>query len=339
MKNLIRTLILALCCTLCSCHEIEEYDNTIEGNFEQLWTLVDQHYCFFNEKNIDWDSIHTVYGERLASVKSATGLFSLCADMLDELRDGHVNLSSSFNTSYYRKWWSLYPQNYNERNVQENYLGFNYRSLGNVQYGILMQNVGYMHISSFSSGLGESNMDAIVNYLRLCSALIIDVRDNGGGNLDNIETIVRRFITERTLVGYIRHKTGTGHSDFSEPYAYYFDPADAGRQMWLSRRIVVLTNRSTFSAANNFVSVMKQLPNVTIVGATTGGGSGMPMSFELQSGWALRMSASPILDANGNATEFGIDPTEGCAVDITAEDEAAGRDTILDFALNMLGGD
>jgi C-terminal processing protease CtpA/Prc len=83
---------------------------------------------------------------------------------------------------------------------------------------------------------------------------------------------------------------------------------------------------------------MKQLPNVTIVGATTGGGSGMPISFELQCGWSVRMSAAPILDANGNATEFGIDPTEGCVVDIDPADEAAGRDTILDFAIALLQG-
>jgi hypothetical protein len=338
MKHIIYSLALIFCCTLTACHEIEEYDNDVEGNFEQLWNVVDQHYCFFNEKNIDWDSIHTVYHSRLEAVKSATMLFDLCSDMLAELKDGHVNLSSSFNTSYYRLWWSLYPQNYNSRIVQENYLGFNYRSLGYVQYGILMQNIGYMHISSFSSGLGEGNMDALLAYLRLCSALIIDVRDNGGGDLDNIETIVRRFITERTLVGYVKHKTGTGHSDFSEPYPYYFDPADAGRQVWLSRRIVVLTNRSTYSAANNFVSVMKQLPNVTIVGATTGGGSGMPMSFELPCGWSLRMSSAPILDANGNATEFGVEPTEGCAIDMDPVDEAAGRDTILDFAISILQG-
>jgi C-terminal processing protease CtpA/Prc len=106
--------------------------------------------------------------------------------------------------------------------------------------------------------------------------------------------------------------------------------------MWLVRPIIVLTNRSTFSAANNFVMVMKQLPNVTVVGATTGGGSGMPLSAELKCGWGVRMSAAPILDANKQTTEFGIEPTEGCAVDITADDEAAGRDTILDFALRLL---
>jgi C-terminal processing protease CtpA/Prc len=337
MKKLINILLAAISCvTLASCHNIEEYDNTTTGNFEQLWSLVDQHYCFFAEKNIDWDSIHDVYAERLTSVKSTASLFDLFSDMLAELKDGHVNLSSSFSTSYYREWWSLYPQNYNERVVLQNYLNFNYRSLGTVDYGFLMENIGYMHISSFSSGLGDSNMDAILSYFSTCRGLIIDVRDNGGGNLDNVETFVTHFIKQRTLAGYIMHKTGTGHSDFSEPYAYYYEPAAEGRQMWLVRPIIVLTNRSTYSAANNYVSVMKQLPQVKIVGATTGGGSGMPLTMELQCGWSVRMSAAPILDANKNTTEFGIEPTEGCAVNITDTDLAAGRDTILDFAISLL---
>ena len=46
--------------------------------------------------------------------------------MLDELKDGHVNLSSSFNTSYYRRWWSDYPQDFNFRTLQQYYLGFDY---------------------------------------------------------------------------------------------------------------------------------------------------------------------------------------------------------------------
>jgi C-terminal processing protease CtpA/Prc len=337
MKNILYNIALfVLCAFLTSCHDIEDYDNTVEGNFEQLWTAVDQHYCFFNEKNINWDSIHTVYAKRLESIQSTTGLFNLCSDMLDELRDGHVNLAASFNTSYYRDWWSLYPQNYNERNVLQNYLNFTYRTLGYVNYGYLMDDIGYMHISSFASGIGDGNMSSILNYFRICRGLIIDVRDNGGGNLDNVETYITHFLKQRTLAGYILHKTGTGHSDFSEPYAYYYDPAPEGSQMWLVRPIIVLTNRSTYSAANNFVSIMKQLPNVKIVGATTGGGSGMPLTLELKCGWTLRMSAAPILDANGNSTEFGIEPTQGCAVDISAEDEAAGRDSIIDFAINLI---
>lgn len=317
-----------------SCHEIESYDNDIDGNFDALWTLFDEHYCFFREKNVDWDSVREVYVVQARQCRTQRELFQVCADMINVLRDGHVNLSSWFETSYYRQWWSDYPQNFNERVVEENYLHFQYKSLGPAIYGILPQNIGYLRLSTFASGLGEGNLDAILNYFFLCDGLIIDVRDNGGGAMNNVETIVSRFITRKTLAGYIVHKTGPGHDDFSEPFAYYYSP-QPGRVLW-HKGVAVLTNRSTFSAANNFVSVMKSLDGVSVVGARTGGGSGMPMSYEIPAGWSVRMSASPVLDPAGNATEFGVDPTPGCEVDITADDTAAGRDPIIDRAVEIL---
>lgn len=51
-------IILAACC---GCHPIEEFDNDPEGNFETLWRTVDEHYCFFSEKEIDWNTIHDRY--------------------------------------------------------------------------------------------------------------------------------------------------------------------------------------------------------------------------------------------------------------------------------------
>ena len=327
--------ILAASLWLSACHEIEEYDNNPRGNFEQLWSILDEHYCFFEQKGVDWDEVHAKYAPRVSNKMTREELFRVCADMLDELRDGHTNLSAPFETSYYKKWWSDYPQNYDARLVEQYYFNFNYRTLGGITYGMLPQNVGYMYYSSFSYPVGDSAMDAVLAYCASADGLIIDVRDNGGGSLTNVESIVSRFISKRTLAGSICHKTGPGRDQFSEPYKYYYNPAPAGRVMW-AKPVVVLCNRSTFSAANNFVSVMKSLPNVTIVGATTGGGSGIPFNSELNNGWGIRFSASPVRDPEGNLTEFGVEPTEGCAVDLDPVEALNGRDTMLDFAITLL---
>lgn len=330
-------MMLVLLAATTSCHKLESWSDSQRGNFEALWTIMDQHYCFFTEKGVDWDEIHTRYAAKVSDDMTDKELFYVCADMLNELRDGHTNLSSSFNVSYYRKWWSDYPENYNARLVEEHYLNFNYLSAGGMDYAILPQNVGYVRYSSFNSMVGESNLDQILLHLNVCDGLIIDVRDNGGGSMTNVETIVRRFITERTLAGYISHKTGPGHDDFSKPYAYYYDPADAGRIMW-GKPVVVLASRGTFSAANNFVSIMQYRPNTIIAGSTTGGGSGMPFNSELPNGWGIRFSACSVLDAKGNTTEQGIEPTPGCAVDLDPVQALDGHDTILDFAISYLTG-
>ncbi len=320
---------------LTSCHKIEERADDPRGNFEALWSILDEHYCFFKEKGVDWDQVHDKYARRTGSEMTREELFIVCAEMLDELRDGHVNLSAPFNTSYYRKWWSDYPQNFNKRLIEESYFNFNYRQSSGMMYGLLENNIGYIYYESFSATVGEGNLDYALNFLAAARGLIIDIRDNGGGSLTNVETLVARFIDRPTLVGYISHKTGPGHDDFSEPYAITYNPAGPGRVRW-AKPVVVLTNRSTFSAANNFASVMKLLPGVRIAGATTGGGSGMPYSSEIPCGWSVRFSACSMLDANGVSTEGGVTPTEGCAVDMDPQDALNGKDTMLEKAMELL---
>lgn len=339
MGKFVSAIILACVLLLfTSCHEVEEWDQDVVGNFDALWTVVDQHYCFFEEKDVDWDEVYRRYRPRVTSEMRGLEFFNLCAQMLDELKDGHVNLSSSFKTSYYRKWWSDYPQNFDERLVEQYYLRFDYSTVGGIDYAVLRDNVGYMRYPSFSYPVGHSAIDAILSQFALCKGIIIDIRDNGGGDMTNVGTIVSHFIGERILAGSICHKTGPGHNDFSEPYPYYYDPVDNSRVRWI-KPVVVLVNRSTFSAANNFVSVMQYLPNVRIVGSTTGGGSGMPFSSEIPCGWGVRMSACPVYDARGLATENGVDPSEGCEVDLDPVLALTGTDTMLDFAVARILSD
>ena len=97
---------------------------------------------------------------------------------------------------------------------------------------------------------------------------------------------------------------------------------------------MLLTNRQVYSAANEFAVYMKTLPNVILVGDHTGGGAGMPFNSSLPNGWSVRFSAVPMYDAQGNSTEFGIEPDYN--VQQTDEDFAKGYDTIIEFARCLL---
>ena len=320
---------------LTSCHESPSYKNTLYGNFDALVDIIDSHYCFFEDKNIDWKATAAQYRELINEETGDLQLFTICSALLDELQDGHVNLTSRFNTTYYKKWWTDYPQDFNLRTLQEYYLDFNWFTTSGIIYKQLPGEIAYMYYPSFSYVVSETSLDYILAILYNSRGLIIDIRDNGGGLLTNIDVLVGRFIEEQITGGYIMHKTGPGHDSFSKPYPITYSPAMEGRIKWPGQ-IVVLTNRSCFSAANNFVSVMKQLPNVSIVGARTGGGGGMPFSSEIPNGWGIRFSACPILDADFNITEYGIDPSPGCEVHATEEELAQGKDAILEFAMDML---
>ncbi len=325
--------IAALCGTA-SCIREDVSGNTPEANFESLWKIIDEQYCFLDYKKqdygLDWDKVHEEYAKRITPSMSWEALFEVLSDMVNELHDGHVNLSSSLATSQYRAWFDNYLRNFSD-SIQSIYLGKDYINSSGLTYQILENNIGYIYCSSFSNGIGDGNLDQTLNKLAICDGLIIDVRNNGGGNLTTAQKLASRFTNEKTLVGYMTHKTGTGHNDFSAPYPVYIEPSKGIR--W-QKKAVVLTNRRSFSATNDFVNSMKQFPNVTVVGDKTGGGSGLPFSSEIPCGWSIRFSASPMFDPQMNQLEFGINPD--VKVDITSEDMQNGIDTIIERAIQIL---
>lgn len=330
MKRILPILMLI---SLAGCHDIPEYDNTRQDNFECLWRMVDEHYCFFDTNGVDWDEVYVRYKPMADTVRTTRGLFHVFSMMLNELRDGHVNLVSSFDVSYYRAWWSDYPQDFNLRTIEQYYLDMEWGTTCGMMYKILPQGIGYIYYPSFSYALGDGNIASVLSYFKDCKALIIDVRNNGGGELSNVHKLVGHFITHPMTGTYTRYKTGPGHNDFSDLYGVVYKPGPY--TPWL-RPVALLTNRSCFSAANDFVAVMKQLPQVTVIGARTGGGAGMPFTYDLPVGWSIRMSAAPSYDVRMNSIEAGIDPSVGCVVSSPDEELAKGTDRILDFAIEYL---
>lgn len=335
-KSLLYCLVglMSLMLTAVSCVDEKQFSDTPEGNFEALWKIIDEHYCFFDYKQheygLDWQAVYNKYKVRARGDMTSAQLFEVLSDMLAELRDGHVNLSASHDFGRYWTWHEAYPANFNDTLLRR-YLGTDYKIASGLDYRILDDNIGYVRYESFSDGIGEGNLDEVLSFMLLCRGLIIDIRNNGGGDLTNAEKLAARFCQEKTLVGYIQHKTGKGHSDFSPLEPRYLEPSS--RIRW-HKPVCVLTNRHVYSAANEFVSQMKSLPTVQIVGDRTGGGAGMPFSSSLPNGWTVRFSAVPIYDAQKHNTEFGIDPDYN--VQLTDADFARGKDTIIEFARQLL---
>ena len=315
---------------LTGCVREENNENSPMGNFEALWRIIDEHYCFLDYKQVDWNAVKAHYLPYITDDLSNDHLFQILGNMLAELKDGHVNLYAYHNTARYWNWYEDYPRNYSEELV-EKYLGHEYRIGGGLRYRILDDNIGYVTCTSFSNAIGNNSLSEMFRYLDICNGIIIDVRNNGGGELTNAQRLAGRFTNEKMLVGYMCHKTGKGHSDFSEPEAIYIEPADGVR--W-QKPVVVLTNRHSYSATNDFVNSMRYMPKVTIIGDQTGGGSGMPFNSELPNGWGVRFSACPTFDAEMQQIEFGIEPD--IKVDLSPADQAQGIDTIIEAARAFL---
>ena len=119
-------LMTATTWLLAGCITEDEFDNTPSGNFEALWRTLDEHYCFFPEKaaahQLDWNEVHERYRQKIVPTMNSEQLFEVCSHMLRELRDGHVNLTSSFNVARYWDWFENYPANFSD-SLLRRYLG------------------------------------------------------------------------------------------------------------------------------------------------------------------------------------------------------------------------
>ena len=335
MRNKVTHLIiLTAAILLAGCIEEDKFDNSHTGNFDALWNIIDQRYCFFEyseqQFGLDWDAVYHKYRPKAELITTNSALFDLMGEMLGELRDGHVNLTSEYGTTYYWDWKLHYPINFSD-SIQRNYLGDNFRVNNGIMYTTVQDSIGYAHIGSFASMFGNSNLTAMMLSLSHCKGLILDIRNNGGGMLTAAEQLATHFTNEKIHCGYIQHKTGTGHNELSPPRAIHLERGEGA--IWL-RPVVVLTNRGVFSSANYFVMLMRELPHVLILGDKTGGGSGMPLSSTLPNGWGIRFSACPILDKEHRITEFGIEPDT--LVHITSDDWNRGRDTMIETACNLI---
>lgn len=306
-------------------------ENTPSAIFEQTWTAIDQKYAFLDFKKINWDSVGHVHRKQVSNTISNDSLFNVLDKMLYTLKDGHVNLKSPFNRSRNWQWYLDYPQNYDKGLLERNYLG-NWKTTGSFVHQRI-KNVAYVQYASFSNPISEDQMDYIIDTYKDAKGLIFDIRNNGGGDADNVFILLKRFTDKQLLVGKTYEKNGAKHADFSPATEIWVNPK-AGAKNFADKKIIILTNRSCYSAASYFPALAKALPNVVLMGDVTGGGGGLPTSIQLSNGWVLRYSSTYATDAQGFNFENGVLPT--IKVEMSKADIDKGKDSILEHALQEI---
>jgi hypothetical protein len=305
-----------------------------EAVFDLLWSEFDRYYPFFIDKNINWDSVYTIYRPRIGNEMTEDDLFEVISDMLLILRDGHVNVYTPLDTSAYTGWYDQYPRNFYYNIIVNHYLRLNRNTTGggNIIYGKIHE-IGYIYIQSFS---GEGNwvlsIDEVIEELYDLDGIIVDIRHNSGGSSNDANIIASRFADHERVYSYAQFRNGPDHSSFTPLRNRTIAP---GGRLQFRKPVALLTNRSTFSASENFTLAMKEFPHVTHFGDTTGGGLGSPVFRELPNGWGFRIPVLRQLSRELVLVE-GIGIAPDVKVDIRAGDLLLQRDTILDEALNLL---
>lgn len=285
--------------------------NYAKAVFNYLWNEINIKYSFIDYKKLDWNAIKVKYEGQVYDGMEQEALFKVCANMMNELRDGHANLIAPFDVSYYYPIFLNSPQNFNSRLVLTRYLmrnGANMQSTGaldNCIIDTLGLKIGYIRYTSFSEGLYPENLDYVLNKMQNCDGLLLDVRSNGGGSSSNVFSLAGRFADTKRLAFRSYSKNGVAHDAFDNGVELFVEPKGNAQ---FTKRIAVLTNRGCYSATSFFTMAMKVFPYVKIVGDTTGGGLGVPNGGQLPNGWTYRFSVTKTISPDGKNFENGIPP-------------------------------
>lgn len=298
--------------------------------FDYLWNDINNRYSYFEIKGIDWEAVKDKYQPKISPGMSDLELFNVLSDMLFELKDGHVNLTSPFNRSRNWDWFQDYPVNYNQGIIDRNYLGKGFWITGPLRNQII-NSVLYVNYRSFTEEISDSNLEELIKRAQDMSGVIIDVRSNGGGNLGNAQKLAGAFTSESYTYASVRIKNGPCGDCFSSWTDLVVNPKNGLRY---EGRVIVLVNRGSYSSTTYFAAMMGRNPNVTLMGNITGGGGGTPAYGELPNGWIYRFSSTQVVTNDGIHLEPGI-PVD-IEVQMKRTDEVNGVDTILETALDLL---
>jgi len=144
---------------------------------------------------------------------------------------------------------------------------------------ILNGNIGYIDIKNFWADTlyGKETVKAALQFISNTNALIIDIRNCGGGSQQTVAMICGYFLKNATHINdMFDRRTNTTTQDWTKP--------DTSFTKLNNIPLYILTSNKTFSAAEEFCYVLGTLKRATIIGETTGGGAHGTFSQEAWNG-------------------------------------------------------
>lgn len=166
-----------------------------------------------------------------------------------------------------------------------------------VEYEMLDGNIGYIQITEFDDVTTDQFTEAMaVLKGQNMKGLILDLRSNGGGNLDTCIDISQQLLPKGLIV-YTEDKYGN-----REEYT-----CDGQRKF--DKPLVVLVNGYTASASEILTGAIKDYRLGTVMGTTTYGKGIVQQIISLKDGTAVKMTISRYYTPKGHYIhQTGIEP-------------------------------
>jgi len=140
----------------------------------------------------------------------------------------------------------------------------------------LSPTIGYLKISGFPPPyLTAEKYAAAMNKLADTEALVIDLRDNGGGSPQSVALLISYFVDRRTRLNDIWDRAS------GETVQFWTQDRLAGKRYGGRKPVLILAGPRTASAGEDFTYTMQALKRATVIGERTWGGAHPTMSWRL----------------------------------------------------------
>ena len=170
-----------------------------------------------------------------------------------------------------------------------------------VRSKLLPGRIGWVRLIQFNARI-EDDMDKAIQELETASgglrALILDLRNDPGGLLDQAVAVSDRFLSSGLIVDTI----GRGYLQERERFA-------SGHGPWTKVPMVTLVNGGSASAAEIVAGALKDHERALVLGYQTFGKGSVQSIFELPNENGLRLTTAMYYTPSGaSIQEFGITP-------------------------------
>jgi len=362
--------------------------NNYNEIFEAFWNGMNTNYVYWSNDRTNWDSVYRAYKPLFARLTSFDEGNNSTAEryfteMTSKLIDSHftltfqltgtvvtpsLNRKIEIDKQYPDSIYAL-PTNFFKSIVAAKYVDKASLRTGTdtvtqqdgdspftVVTGTIRGNILYLYFNqfSFSQAGGETLpvlntfFNTLARNLSSVKGVIIDVRDNGGGEITGLNFLLGKMVRSPLTYAYTRAKDGNGRLDYTAWAPAILTP-QAGA-VSVTQPIVVLADHTSASMSEITTLAVQALPNGRFIGTTTWGATGpLIPSVYLNGGQftigtpnfgnsgflSVYTSSAELKSADGQVYEGrGVKPDEW--VPETAQAYRAGVDLQLEAAIRYI---
>lgn len=174
-------------------------------------------------------------------------------------------------------------------------------------------NIMYVKFDGFfEANIAKATATAAMNLAANGNAMIIDLRENGGGDPNMVAFVASYLLGDKKV-----HLSDIYFRADNETNSFWSDPAVPGERFGAVKPVYVLTSHETFSAAEDFTYNLQAIKRITVVGETSGGGAHPIQPFRIDPHMLaiIPVGRSINLITKGNWEGTGVKPDVAVAAD------------------------